>query len=255
MDGKYAATTTGVAAATGADDVEFIKEVIDRATSAVNPLFGAGEVVDPSKVFVVGGSRGAGMAFVAYADPRTKDKIKAIAPVSGTFYCDIQSANNGAVVGVPVDADPNCGFNAGFGYYGPKNTLFQRAAASPARIFAIWGRVRTLPQTVPPSPTEFTATQLESALNNQFNSSYGLWANLGGLNCERNIATANGVALASIGGAASTGTAYRQRTAAGAATPCTADITFVLDQNEVHVPGGYEERIVKWFFGQYSPLP
>lgn len=190
------------------------------------------------------------MAFVAYADPRTKNKIKAIAPVSGTFYCDIQTNNNGAVVGVPADADPNCGFNAGFGYYGPRPSLFQRDAASPARIFAIFGRVSTVAGVV----GEFTSTQLQSYLDNQYASSFGLWAEGGGLNCERDIKSANGVAVNALGNTPSTGIAYRQRSAVGAATPCTADITFVLDRNEVHVPAGYEERIIKWFFGQYSPL-
>jgi predicted esterase len=110
MDGRYAASQAGVRPPQGPDDVQFISDVIDRATAAANPLLST--KIDPSKVFVVGYSRGAGMAFVAYADPRTKNKIAAIAPVSGTFYCDMATPNVGTFPNgsaPPADADANCG--------------------------------------------------------------------------------------------------------------------------------------------------
>ncbi|MEI8165870.1 MAG: hypothetical protein WCG26_05805, partial [Chloroflexales bacterium] len=67
------------------DDVDFIAELMKQATAS-NALLGA--TIDPRQVYVVGESRGAGFAYILYADPRTSTKIRAIVPISGTFYCD-----------------------------------------------------------------------------------------------------------------------------------------------------------------------
>lgn len=237
LDGRNNATTAGVQPAQGPDDVQFISEVIERATDGT-----LGKPVDASKVFVIGYSRGAGMAMYAYADPRTKNRIAAIAPISGTFYCDMVTANNGALVAGtnPADADANCGEVSAFGYFGAKNSLFVRT--NPARILGIWGKVAN---------GEFTATQLEAGLTSEFNIVFNQWASRGGNTCENAIKTAYGTV---ISGHAST-IGYRQRSAAGATTPCALDITFLLDQTQGHVPSGYDEKIVKWFFKQYAPLP
>jgi poly(3-hydroxybutyrate) depolymerase len=234
MDGK----NNGTPAAAEVDDVAFIDELISRATNAANPLFGAGNKVDPSKVFVVGESRGAGMAYYLYADHRTKNKINAIAPISGTFYCDTSNPGNGNPAYVaPADSDFNCGENGGFGYFGPKASLYTRA--TPPRLFNIHA---TDDFAVTPAP----------ALDNEYGALILMtkqWAQTSN-NCGANLPSANPVfANASING--KTVSAYRQRNQAGNA-PCTADVTFFIVQNGGHVPQGYAERIVKWFFGQYN---
>src|SRR5215217_5310073 len=65
------------------DDVDFIDQLIAKATANATLL---GTAIDPNQVYVVGESRGAGFAYVLYADPRTRNKIRAIVPISGTFY-------------------------------------------------------------------------------------------------------------------------------------------------------------------------
>jgi predicted esterase len=236
MDGRYAASQAGVRPPQGPDDVQFISDVIDRATAAANPLLST--KIDPSKVFVVGYSRGAGMAFVAYADPRTKNKIAAIAPVSGTFYCDMATPNVGTFPNgsaPPADADANCG-ETGFGFFGPKSSLFQRA--SPPRILGIWGKVAN---------GEFGSTQLESALASEFNSAFGLWATQAPSSCARPISLNR-----ALSGQAST-LVYKQAQSASATSFCAADVSFLLDATQGHVPSGYEEKIVKWFVNEYAP--
>lgn len=233
MDGKNDAGT-----AAGVDDVAFIQEIITRATSAANPLFGAGNKVDPNKVFVVGESRGAGMAYYLYADPRTKNLISAIAPISGTFYCATSNGGNGNVpYNPPADSDFNCGENGGFGFFGPKASLYARA--TPPRLFNIHG-------------TNDLASTPAPALNNEYGSLILMtkqWATTAN-NCGTSLPAANPVfSNANIAG--KTVTAYRQRNQANNA-PCPADVTFFIVQDGGHVPQGYAERIVKWFFGQYN---
>lgn len=237
LDGRNNATTAGTQPAQGPDDVQFISEILEKATDG-----SLGKPVDASKVFIIGYSRGAGMAMYAYADPRTKDRIAAIAPISGTFYCDMATANDGTLVAGtnPADADGNCGEVSASRYFGPKNSLFTRT--NPARILGIWGKVAN---------GEFAATQLEAGLTSEFNIAFNQWASRGGNTCENAIKTAYG---AVISGSAST-VGYRQRSAGGATTACALDITFLLDQTQGHVPSGYDEKIVKWFFKQYAPLP
>lgn len=48
---------------------------------------------------------------------------------------------------------------------------------------------------------------------------------------------------------------YRQRASAGSTSACAADVTFLLDQTQGHVPSGYEQKMVQWFLGKYQPLP
>lgn len=158
MDGRYAAAVPGTPPPQGADDIQFISDLIDRVLAG-----SLGESVNPAKVFVVGYSRGAGMAFSAYADPRTRNKIAAIAPVSGTFYCDMATASNGVLAALPADADPNCGA-LGDGWYAPRADLFARQ--KPMRILGIWGKTAN---------GELAYTQLENDLDNPYGS-LGLWA-------------------------------------------------------------------------------
>ena len=178
------------------------------------------------------------MAFSAYADPRTRNKIAAIAPVSGTFYCDMATANNGALAALPADADPNCGA-LGDGWYAPRADLFARQ--TPMRILGIWGKTAN---------GELAYTQLENDLDNPYGS-LGLWAAWGSPACERTIRSPYRRVIA---GHTST-IGYRQRASAGSTSACAADVTFLLDQTQGHVPSGYEQKIVQWFVGKYQPLP
>src|SRR5579859_4681369 len=66
------------------DDIDFINQLISQALAS-NLL---GVPIDPAQIYVVGESRGAGFSYFLYADPRTSNKIRAIVPISGTFYCD-----------------------------------------------------------------------------------------------------------------------------------------------------------------------
>jgi hypothetical protein len=233
MDGK-----NNAGSAAEVDDVAFIAEIITRASNAATPLFGAGNTIDPAKVFVVGESRGAGLAYYLYADPRTKNKISAIAPLSGTFFCATSNSGNGTLpYNPPPDSDLNCGENGGFGYFAPKANLYVRTNAP--RVFAIHGS-NDFPETAAP------------ALDNEFGTLILMtkqWAQTSS-NCGASLPSASPVfANASIAGRFVS--AYRQRNQAGNA-PCPADVTFFIVQGGGHVPGGYAERIVKWFFGQYN---
>jgi len=89
------------------DDVDFIDQLITQATANDRHL---GSLIEPNQVYVVGESRGAGFAYVLYADPRTRNKIRAIVPISGTFYCDGDAVDPGTP-GTPArpGSDETCG--------------------------------------------------------------------------------------------------------------------------------------------------
>jgi hypothetical protein len=46
---------------------------------------------------------------------------------------------------------------------------------------------------------------------------------------------------------------YKQAQSASATSFCAADVSFLLDATQGHVPSGYEEKIVKWFVNEYAP--
>ena len=105
------------------DDVDFINQLITQATDAGAPLLGT--PIDPAQVYVVGASRGAGFAYYLYADLRTRNKVRAIVPLSGTFYCDGSALNPGTQGTTPTPgSDTTCGTISDYGYWGPKPTLF-----------------------------------------------------------------------------------------------------------------------------------
>ncbi len=245
MDGRNPNSTLDVKPPLGIDDVAFIKEIITRGTNAMIPLFGAGNVIDPTKVFVVGESRGAGMAYVLYAHPDTKNLITAIAPISGTFFCSTLRPGRGIpspTNPVPVyvlsqDSDEVCGEDGTFGYFTPKSNLYVRT--NPPRIFDVHA-TDDFPSTAAP------------ALDDEFGNLILMtkqWAKTSN-NCLEPLPSANPVfANATING--KTVSAYRQRNTGNTAA-CAADVTFFIVQGGGHVPGGYAERVVKWFFGQYN---
>jgi poly(3-hydroxybutyrate) depolymerase len=104
------------------DDVDFIDQLITKATG--NDML-LGSPIDPNQVYLVGESRGAGFAYFLYADPRTSNKIRAIVPISGTFYCEGDAVAPGTP-GTPPQpgSDTTCGEVSAYGYWGPKPSLF-----------------------------------------------------------------------------------------------------------------------------------
>jgi poly(3-hydroxybutyrate) depolymerase len=135
------------------DDIDFIDQLITEATS--NDML-LGTQIDPNQVYVVGESRGAAFAYFLYADPRTRNKIRAIVPISGTFYCDGGSVN-------PVHQDPaipgsdfTCGEVSVDGWWGPKASLFSAPGVTrAAHILDIHGQLppegNELWETAPPA--------------------------------------------------------------------------------------------------------
>jgi hypothetical protein len=74
-------------------------------------------------VYVVGESRGAGFAYFLYADPRTRNKIRTIVPLSGTFYCD----GDVDAGGMPAaGSDTTCGEVSAFGFWGQRHLCSAR---------------------------------------------------------------------------------------------------------------------------------
>lgn len=89
------------------DDVDFIFEL--RVTATANDQL-LGTKIDWNQVYVVGESRGAVFAYFLYADPRTRRELRAIVPISGSFFCEL--------------GDNSCGEWSLFGDWGPKPSLF-----------------------------------------------------------------------------------------------------------------------------------
>jgi poly(3-hydroxybutyrate) depolymerase len=136
------------------DDVDFIDQLITAATANDTLL---GTLIDPNQVYVVGESRGAGFAYVLYADPRTRNKIRAIVPISGTFYCEGDAVNSGTP-GTPAEpnSDTTCGEVSAFGFWGPKASLFSAPGVTrAAHILDIHGQLppngSELQETAPPA--------------------------------------------------------------------------------------------------------
>jgi hypothetical protein len=234
MDGRDAAGTQP-----DVDDVAFIEALIARATNSTTPLFGTGNVVNPSKVFVVGEGAGATMAYYLYADTRTQNLIAAIAPFSGTLYCQTSDGGNGTLPYIPpADSDLNCGEDNGAGYFVPRPALYNRT--SPPRIFDLHA-TNDLPETPPPALDDPFGTLVP------FINKWAITSN----NCGSSLPSASPVFTANIEGLKVD--AYRQRNQSDSA-PCPADVTFYFVENGGHVPQGYAERVIQWFFGKYNTL-
>ena len=211
------------------DDVDFISQLITQATGNSALL---GTRIDPAQVYVVGESRGAGFAYVLYADPRISSKIRAIAPISGTFYCEGAAVESGKP-GTPARAgsDTTCGEVSVYGYWGPKATLFN--VVRPAHILDIHGQLppdgSELPETAPP------------ALDRDYESlQWAGWGNAAGCYTVRVSSQTERTLDQPIGGRTVKTYAYSQ-SENNLATRCTSlDLTFYVAQGAGHVPGGFE---------------
>lgn len=220
------------------DDVDFIDQLITAATANDTTL---GVAIDPNQVYVVGESRGAGFAYLLYADPRTRNKIRAIVPISGTFYCDGGAVAPGTP-GTPAQpgSDMACGEVSAYGYWGPKASLFSAPGViRAAHILAIHGQLppngSELPETAPP------------ALDRDYESSqWAGWGDAAGCYTVRVSAQTEQSLAQPIGGKAVKTYAYSQAEENLAARCAGLDLTFDVVQGGGHVPGGFEPA--SWCF-------
>jgi predicted esterase len=208
------------------DDVDFIDTVINAALN--DNLLGA--VIDPAQVYVVGESRGAGMAFYLYADPRTSEKIRAIVPISGTFYCEGGAVAQGTPGTQPTPgSDLTCGEISQFGYWGPRPSLFD--VAREPHILAIYGQIASgeVEDTAPP-PLD----QLYGA------STWSSWASEAGCYADLVSAQTEQTLPEPVGGKMVKSYAFSQ-SADNLATRCAnLDLTFYIVQGGGHVPPGFQ---------------
>jgi poly(3-hydroxybutyrate) depolymerase len=214
------------------DDVDFIDQLITKATS--NDMI-LGTPIDPNQVYVVGESRGAGFAYVLYADPRTRTKIRAIVPISGTFYCDGDALAPGTP-GTPAQpgSDTTCGEVSAFGYWGPKATLFSAPGVTRiAHILDVHGQL-------PPDGGEGEDTA-PPALDVDFGSStWAGWGDAAGCYTVRVSAQTEQTLAQPVGGKTVKTYAYSQAEGDLATRCASLDLTFYVVQGGGHVPGGFE---------------
>jgi len=210
------------------DDVDFIDQLITQATAS-SALLGA--QIDPGQVYVVGESRGAGFAYFLYADPRTRNKIRAIAPISGTFYCDGDVGAGGAPA---PGSDTTCGEVSAFGFWGPKASLFSPPGVTrAAHILDIHGQL-------PPDGGEGEDTA-PPALDVDFGSStWEGWAEAAGCYAVRVSSQTEQTLPQLIGGRVVKTYAYSQSEGYLATRCAGLDLTFYIAQGGGHVPPGFE---------------
>jgi predicted esterase len=211
------------------DDVDFINQLIDEATANATLL---GSPINPDQVYVVGESRGAGMAYYLYADPRTRNKIRAIVPISGTFYCEGGEVQQGVPGTQPTPgSDLTCGAISPFGYWAPKPALFSAPGVTRlAHILAIYGQL----------PAEFSSTAPP-----QLNVDYGAttwagWGDAAGCYTVQVSSQTEQTLPQPIGGKTVKSYTYSQAEANLATRCATLDLTFYIVQGGGHVPGGFE---------------
>jgi len=214
------------------DDVDFIDQLITKATG--NDML-LGTPIDATQVYVVGESRGAGFAYFLYADPRTRNKIRAIVPISGTFYCEGDAVNPG-VPGTPAQpgSDTTCGEVSAYGYWGPKASLFSAPEVSrAAHILDVHGQL-------PPNGTELPETA-PPALDRDYESSvWAGWGDAAGCYTVRVSSQTEQTLAQPIGGKTVKTYAYSQ-SEGDLATRCAGlDLTFYVVQGGGHVPGGFQ---------------
>ena len=214
------------------DDVDFIAQLITAATANTTLL---GTAIDPQQVYLVGESRGAGFAYFLYADPRTRNKIRAIVPISGTFYCEGGAVADGTP-GTPAEpgSDTTCGEVSAYGYWGPKATLFSAPGVSrAAHILDIHGQLppngNELPETAPPTlDSDYGAAQ------------WAGWGDAAGCYTVQVSAQTEQTLAQLIGGRTVKTYAYSQAEGTLATRCASLDLTFYVAQGGGHVPGGFE---------------
>ena len=213
------------------DDIDFINQIIDQAIADPNFL---GTAIDPNKIYAVGESRGAGFAYYLYADPRTRNKVKAIAPISGTFYCDGSEVNAGVPGTQPTaGSDLTCGEVSEFGYWSPKPSLFNNAATRPVHILDIHGQL-------PPGGSELGETAPPALDQDYASSAWTGWAEAAGCYSIQVSSQTEQTLPQPIGGRVVKSYAYSQ-SAEQLGTRCANfDLEFYIAQGGGHVPGGFE---------------
>jgi poly(3-hydroxybutyrate) depolymerase len=213
------------------DDVDFVDQLITQATSAML----LGTPIDPNQVYVVGESRGAGFAYVLYADPRTRNKIRAIVPISGTFYCEGDAVNPGTP-GTPAQpgSDTTCGEVSTYGYWGPKAALFSVPGVTrAAHILDIHGQL-------PPDGTELPETAPPALDRDYESSTWTGWGDAAGCYTVQVSSQTEQTLAQPIGGKRVKSYAYSQ-TEGQLTTRCAnLDLTFYVVQGGGHVPGGFQ---------------
>jgi poly(3-hydroxybutyrate) depolymerase len=214
------------------DDVDFIDQLITMATASSMLL---GTAIDPDQVYVVGESRGAGFAYVLYADPRTRNKIRAIVPISGTFYCEGDAVDPGTP-GTPPrpGSDTTCGEVSAYGYWGPKASLFSAPGVTrAAHILDIHGQL-------PPNGGELQETAPPALDRDYESSTWAGWGDAAGCYTVRVSSQTEQTLAQPIGGKAVKTYAYSQSEADLSTRCASLDLTFYVVQGGGHVPGGFE---------------
>ncbi|MEO7912500.1 MAG: hypothetical protein ABIV47_22865 [Roseiflexaceae bacterium] len=214
------------------DDVDFIDQLITKATINATLL---GTTIDPEQVYVVGESRGAGFAYMLYADPRTRNKIRAIVPISGTFYCDGHAVASGTP-GTPAQAgsDTTCGEVSVYGYWMPKATLFSAPGVTrAAHILDIHGQLR-------PAGGEDEDTAPPALDQDYQSSTWAGWGDAAGCDTVRVSAQTEQTLAQPIGGKIVKTYAYSQAEDQLATRCAGLDLTFYVVQGGGHVPDGFE---------------
>jgi poly(3-hydroxybutyrate) depolymerase len=214
------------------DDIDFIDQLITQATS--NAAF-LGALINPNQVYVVGGSRGAAFAYFLYADPRTRNKVRAMVPISGTFYCDGGAVAPGTP-GTPAlpGSDLTCGEVSVYGWWGPKASLFSAPGVTrAAHILDIHGQL-------PPDGSELADTAPPALDSDWASPQWAGWGDAAGCYTVRVSAQTEQTLAQPISGKTVKTYAYSQ-TAGSLATRCAnLDLTFYVVQGGGHVPGGFE---------------
>jgi poly(3-hydroxybutyrate) depolymerase len=214
------------------DDVDFINQLITQAIDSGSPLLGTS--IDPDQVYVVGESRGAAFAYYLYADPRTRNKIWAIVPLSGTFYCDGSAESPGTPgTGMTPGSDATCGEVSPYGYYGPKAELFTAPGVTRVpHILDIHGQL-------PPNGADGVDTA-PPALDQDYESpQWAGWGDAAGCYTVQVSSQTEQTLAQPIGGKTVKTYAYSQSLDNLSARCAGLDLTFYIVQGGGHVPSGF----------------
>lgn len=211
------------------DDIDFINQLITQATTS--DLF-LNAHIDPNQVYAVGESRGAGFAYLLYADPRTRNKVRAIVPLSGTFYCDGGATNPGTPGTPPLPgSDLTCGEVDAYGYWGPKPSLFTVPPA--AHILDVHGQL-------PPNGNEGTDTPPPALDQDYGATTWAGWGDAAGCYTVRVSSQTEQTLGQLIGGQTVKTYAYSQDLNNLTVRCANLDLTFYIVQGGGHVPSGFE---------------
>lgn len=227
------------------DDIDFINQLITLATIDDTLL---GTKIDPNQVYLVGESRGAGFAYFLYADPRTRNKVRAIVPISGTFYCDGEAQNPGQSGTQPVPgSDKTCGYISPDGYWGPKPSLFSAPGVTRApHILDIHGQLASdggQEDEYTPPPVivrNGTCPPFPAGECDYLSQTWSGWGDAAGCFTVRVDAATEQTLPELIGGSVVKTYAYSKSEDQPATRCNTLDLTFYIVQKGVHVPPGFE---------------